>query len=785
MAAIVTAMNRVNQVYETELSVRMVLVANNDLIVYTSGTSDPYSNNDGSKMLSENQSTLDSRIGSSNYDIGHVFSTGGGGIAYLRSVCSTIKAGGVTGLPSPTGDPFYIDYVAHEMGHQFGGNHTFNSATGSCGGGNRNATTAYEPGSGSTIQAYAGICGADNLQPNSDPYFHSISFDEIVAFVTGTGNMCAVQSSTGNTAPTVSAGPNRVIPKGTPFTLTATGSDGNGDSLTYCWEQRDLGASQTLSAADNGTSPLFRSFNPTVSPSRTFPKLSSLLANTPSIGEKLPSLDRVMKFRVTARDNRAGGGGVNTSDMTVTVAATTGPFVVTAPNSAVTWSNTHTVTWNVAGTAGSPINCRSVNVLLSTNGGSDFSIVLATNTPNDGSETIVFPNMASSAARIKVEAVGNIFFDVSDTNFTLAPIINGPRIVIHSSDLSSESFPPGNNSIDPNETVQVSLSVKNLGNKPAENMTVTLLATTAVVLPSGTQVYGNVLNDAQPVSKTFQFTAKGVCGTEFPAQFEIRTNGVMHATVTEVFKLGRTSATFRLNTALINLPASGTSGNGSPYPSTIVVSGIVDPIEKVSVTISGLTHPNPDDIDLLLVGPQGQAIVLMSDAGGANGISSTTVTFDDGGLTLSDSGLLTSGNYQPGNYGGIETFPAPAPAGPYGASLAAFANQNPNGNWSLYAVDDFNKDRGEITGGWRLDFILKAPCHTQYTSPLITFARSNNQLTLQWIVEPGKVYRVQMKNNLSEPAWTNVQDITPSGVSAIFSPSIDAQQKFFRVVALN
>ncbi|UOQ52229.1 zinc-dependent metalloprotease [Hymenobacter cellulosivorans] len=427
-AAIVTAVNRVVGVYERELAVRLVLVGGNAALVYTNGSTDPYSNDDGVAMLGENQTNVTTLIGRDNYDIGHVFSTGGGGIAGLGVVClNGNKARGVTGLFRPVGDAFYIDYVAHEMGHQFGADHTFNSENDACDG-NRNTSTAYEPGSGSTIMAYAGICAPDNVQNNSDAYFHVSSYEEIYAYLATT--TCGIISATGNTAPVVALpASSKVLPIGTPFKLTAIGTDAEGDALTYCWEEYDLGpaADLTTAQATNVTVPLFRSFAPTTSPTRYFPRLTDLVANTSTSTERLPTVTRNLRFRVTVRDQHSGTqgvvGGLNSSPVvSLSTTNSAGPFLVTAPNSAVTWASgsTQTVTWNVAGTSANGVNCATVNLRLSTDGGLTYPTLLLANTPNDGSQAITVPGVGTTAARVMVEAADNYFFDISNTNFTIS-----------------------------------------------------------------------------------------------------------------------------------------------------------------------------------------------------------------------------------------------------------------------------------------------------------------------------------------------------------------------------
>jgi len=424
-SAMVTTLNRVNGLYENDVAIRFILVANNNQLIYTSTTADPYTNNSGPTMLGQNQSNLTALIGTANYDIGHVFSTGGGGIAGLGVVCSSgSKARGVTGSNSPIGDPFDIDYVAHEVGHQFGGNHTFNSITGSCGGNNRSANSAFEPGSGNTIMAYAGICGNDNIQSNSNAYFHFKSYEDIVTYSnTGGGNSCPVKTQTGNTAPVIPAiQSGYVLPISTSFKLTASqATDVDNDTLTYCWEENDLGAGGAP-GTPVGNAPILRSYSPVESRERVFPRWPNLLANTTALGERLPTYARTLNFKLTVRDNNAGAGGVNSTTVNLTVNATGGPFAVTMPNTtAISWEagSNQTITWNAAGTATTPFNSPKVRIKLSTDGGSTFPIVLKDTTQNDGSELITLPVIPSNTCRVLIESVGNLFFDVSNANFKI------------------------------------------------------------------------------------------------------------------------------------------------------------------------------------------------------------------------------------------------------------------------------------------------------------------------------------------------------------------------------
>lgn len=454
LAKVVTTVNRVDGVYETEVAVKLVLVPTTTLVLYgVPGTGyTTAENNNASTLISKSQSLITSQIGSANFDIGHTFSTGGGGLAQLGCVCSSgSKASGITGSPSPVGDAYDIDYVAHEMGHQFGGNHTFNGNGGSCSG-NRNASTAVEPGSGVTIMAYAGICSPQDIASNSIAYFHAVSYDEVTNFInSGGGNSCDVMTATGNGAPTVSAGPSYVVPKGTPFQLTGSATDPNGDALTYQWEEIDLGA--TSGNWNTGKAPFFRSYAPATSPTRLFPKLSNVTAGTytNSPGEFLPgaagttfTANATLKFRLTARDNKMGGGGVCSATTQVTVNSATGPFAVTSQSTTgITYpsGSTQTVNWSVNGTNAAPISCANVNIYVSTDNGNTFTLSIA-NTPNDGTENIVLPTVpvTKTLCRIKVESIGNVFFDINKKFFAIS-VATGLNQYSNSNNFNIQLYP--------------------------------------------------------------------------------------------------------------------------------------------------------------------------------------------------------------------------------------------------------------------------------------------------------------------------------------------------------
>ena len=416
LSAMNTSMTRINGVYERDLGVRMEIVDNNDQVIFLDAATDGITDGSAGTMIGQVQSICDTTIGTANYDIGHIFSIGGSGLAGVGVVCiSGSKARGVTGIGTPMGDPYDIDYVSHEMGHQFGANHTQNN---SC---FRNNSTAVEPGSASTIMGYAGIC-APNVQNNSDDHFHSVNITEMWNKIQSSAS-CAVTTSTGNSAPVIVESEDYSIPKSTPFILRGNASDVNSNNvLSYNWEQTDTEVASMPPASTSTSGPAFRSNSSISSPNRYMPALPTVIAgSTSSTWEVVPSVAREMNFSLVVRDNATGGGNSARDDMKVTTVDIT-PFTVDGPSTNVEWlvGSNQTINWVVGATDLAPVNTQNVTILLSTDGGVTFPIIVAANTPNDGSEAFVVPNNTTSSARIMIVAVDNIFYNVNSTNFTIS-----------------------------------------------------------------------------------------------------------------------------------------------------------------------------------------------------------------------------------------------------------------------------------------------------------------------------------------------------------------------------
>ncbi|HWR94480.1 MAG TPA: GEVED domain-containing protein [Flavobacterium sp.] len=436
LAGMNNTLTRINAIFERDFGVKLVLVANNDALIYTSATTDPYSDYSSKyKWGLENQSNLDTTIGATNYDIGHLLGAGdlnSGDAGGRGTVCvDGAKGKGYTVAASVNyqGDKFDAEFVAHEMGHQLGANHTFTYQTE---GGN---IAQLEPGSGSTIMSYGGASMKD-IQSFRDSYFHAISIQQVTDLIKT--KACANVTLTGNAVPTVNAGLDYIIPKGTPFQLTGTVTDANTtDVLTYSWEQMDLGdATNTVPTSTATAGALFRSYTPSASATRYFPNMTTILAGLTSTAgryipsEVLPGISRTLNFRLTARDNRAGGSANDTDDMVITVAGSAGPFTVDSQNSAISYvaNTTQTVNWTVSGTNANGVNCANVDILFSNDGGVTFPITLVSATPNDGTANIVIPNNVGTTNRIMVKGTSHIFFDVNNTNFTITSGVSDTTI---------------------------------------------------------------------------------------------------------------------------------------------------------------------------------------------------------------------------------------------------------------------------------------------------------------------------------------------------------------------
>lgn len=480
LAGFNATMTRVNGVYEKDFAVHLNIIAGTTAVIYYNAATDPYSDataGSGGAWNTEVQNTLTTVLGNAAYDIGHLFGAAGGGgnAGCIGCICvddtaATDDENKGSGFTSPydaipQGDNFDIDYVAHEMGHQLGCNHTF--AYGGING-TENSSVNVEPGSGSTIMGYAGITGTTDVQAHSDAYFAYKSISQVQLNLNS--KTCAVNIPLVNHAPVVLAGNDFTIPKGTPFLLTGSATDADGDTLNYCWEQNDdastISPTASFPSPTKTNGPNFRSFNPVAVPYRYFPALETVLTGTPSsTWEVLPSpvANRTLNFVLTARDNNPEGGQTKSDAITVTVNASAGPFTISSLGTdGISWAlnSTQTITWTVNNT-NTLTGATNVNILLSTDGGLTYPTVLASNVPNNGSADIIVPNTAEPHCRIMVKPTDNVFYAISSKQFAI-----GYTVVAACNTYSNTTqlqIPDGLGSEIPGATVSNTISIPDTG----------------------------------------------------------------------------------------------------------------------------------------------------------------------------------------------------------------------------------------------------------------------------------------------------------------------------------
>lgn len=444
MAAIIRTVNRINAIFERDAGIRFQLVANNDRLIVTAADANPFSGQLDT-MLFQNQGFTDSVIGRDNYDIGHVFNLSTGGLAFVHGACRTNnKAMGISGHVSGSGDAYDIDFVAHEIAHQFGATHTFGGANGWCASNERNRFSAYEPGSGSSIMSYAGLCGSDNLQSTADALFHIGSIRQMASHRDRyLPSQCGIAQDRANVAPEVDAGKDYIIPAYTAFTLTGEATDFDGDALRYNWQQTDTGLEAAVNT-DVGNNALFRSYLASNDLQRTFPAMSVILGKETIRGETIPTTSRVLNFSFVTQDSK---GATVADDMRVQTIKTAEIFGL-HPAISYPSNQAFEVTWNVAETNQPPVSCAAVDIHLSINDGETFNYPLAINVANNGSASVRLPDNLGvvTKGRLKLLCTDNIFFSISSMAFSISDRLElAPQVVVPLSSSTGSSSATNSN----------------------------------------------------------------------------------------------------------------------------------------------------------------------------------------------------------------------------------------------------------------------------------------------------------------------------------------------------
>lgn len=425
LAAVVEYTNQVSALFERDADLRLQLTPCTENCIFVDPQTDPFFGVEVGDWMAQNDQVVGLICGSATHDVGHVYSRylagGAAGVAGGIACTSSKDRGCSSGNGGSNYGDWFLNVVGQEVGHQLSGGHTWNRCNG---GGGRAGNSAFEPGSGSTIMSYAGACGPDNIQGSSDLYYQAGSVDEFFFFFKeGAGTTCGTNINTGNNAPevTIPYQSGFFIPISTPFELKGDASDPDGDVLTLAWEAMSAGPETPL-GQPSGNAAIFRSWPASDQKNRYFPKLNTVRANAADITEQLPTYSRDLNFRMIARDNRPGGGGLGWKEVDFRADGNSGPFLVLTSNSpGVIWrvGELAHVTWNVANTNKAPVNCQKVNIRLSLDNGLTFPIMLAENTGNDGSHYVQVPDNVTTNARLRIDAADNVFYDLSNFKFSI------------------------------------------------------------------------------------------------------------------------------------------------------------------------------------------------------------------------------------------------------------------------------------------------------------------------------------------------------------------------------
>lgn len=761
LAAIVSTMNRVAQIYEQEASIRLVLIANNDAIIFPDPLTDPYPDHtNAGDLINLNTAVINGRIGSTAYDVGHVFSfEAPQGVARISSVCGTFKGAGVSFMDAASPlNPQLVQIVAHEFGHQFGANHSFNGNQGGCAG-NRFAARAFEPGSGSTIMAYNSLCAGDNLDgpiTNSDHYFHSGSFDEIIAVLPQL--TCGIGLATGNRAPVIQPLPLYVTPANASLRFKGAATDPDGDVVTYSFENRDLGDAGPPDV-DDGAGPLFRSLPASLSNTRWYPSLSTQLGGAPLIGEPIPSEERFfdpLNYRLTVRDNRAGNGAVNTTDGALQLVDFDDAFTVTTPaNNANITTATTNVAWNVATTNLAIFGATRVRIRLSADDGQSFPYVLLADTANDGAQVVTLPTILSTNVRVKVEPLANVFYDIGP-RFNVTP--PGSPLYGFTGVFQIDDAPSNGNAnglIDPGENnVGLRLAIRKRIAPTGTNVAATLVSLTpTVTVVQAVSAYDdtgtpgvNDVGNVTPVNNVTPFiisvSPAHVCGAPINLRLDITsTQGNINIPITlpsgdpDFISEAVGPFTYSYRGAPVNIrdavgPATFPARAAITVPDDITIVQLRVRMDgtrctsQLGSTTVGLEHSSIGHLLAEIEGPLGNSTVLFDSPGGTlnRGNNMCQTVFTDTALVPA----IADGTYP---------FPGAIPtmviaAAPYSGSFAPDENFSPfvgfsaQGVWTLQVTDQVPRaspfepaDRGNIRG-WSLivygrkNQVCKAPSAT-------------------------------------------------------------------------